>query len=170
MDRQPGKRKRETPASQFFQTEDADQVQLRDATGSGSKAWESVVASIVESYQFEEGKLPPISTFFNKPTLYRGVSAKVRGSSDGRARSETVTSGPSPAAGSQLSAVMLPPPGEQIVPLQVTERLDTPQAIAASETLNPDLVHLTPTSPGLGGDSPVTSFTIPPTEEGTVSP
>ncbi len=184
MDGHPGKRKRETsppttttgrdsatPASQFFQTEDGDQLQARDATGSGAKAWEKFVASVVATYQFGDGKLPPVSTFLNKLPLYRGVSAEARSSSDNGVRPETVTSGSSPAAaGSQLGAAMLPPSGEQAVPLQVTESLDTPQPTAASETLNPDPVHLIPTSPRLGGDTPVTSFTIPPTEEGTVSP
>lgn len=156
-----------TPAFQFFQTGDAGQIPTLVGTGHRprSNICENYVALVGASSEFEDGKLPPISTIFNK-LLYKGVSAEVSGSG---IRSETVTLGSCPEAGSQVSAVNFPS-GDQIFPLQVTEKLDKRQASTAGENwLNPDPVHLTTS---LGVDSPVTTYTIPPTEEGnvTVSP
>ncbi|TDH05012.1 hypothetical protein EPR50_G00139140 [Perca flavescens] len=150
-----------TPAFQFFQTGDAGQIPTLVGTGyrPRSNICENYVALVGASCEFDDGKLPPISTLFNK-LLYKGVSAEVSGSG---VRSETVTSGSCPEAGSQVSAVKLLPSGDQIFPLQVTEKLDKRQASTAGENwLNPDPVHLTTS---LGGDSPVTTYTILPTEE-----
>lgn len=143
----PKKRKREpspdqdsaTPASRFFQTIDAGQIQPLDGTGCGSttygnRAWVGAIDCMVgASSEFKDGKLtlPPISAIFNK---------------------------------------LLLPSVDQIDPLQVTERLDTLQASSAGVPVNPDPVHHTPAPPKLGGGRPVTSFTIPPTEEGTAGP
>ncbi|XP_035846971.1 uncharacterized protein LOC116036904 isoform X5 [Sander lucioperca] len=149
-----------TPAFQFFQTGDAGQIPTLVGTGHRprSNICENYVALVGASSEFEDGKLPPISTIFNK-LLYKGVSAEVSGSG---IRSETVTLGSCPEAGSQVSAVNFPS-GDQIFPLQVTEKLDKRQASTAGENwLNPDPVHLTTS---LGVDSPVTTYTIPPTEE-----
>lgn len=90
----------------------------------------------------------------DKPPLREGVSA------------ETVPPGP------RVGATELPltsPRGEG-VPLRVAEGLDTTRTIPAGEPLNPDPVLRPPASPMLGGDSPLSSFTILPTEEGTVFP
>ncbi|XP_031136407.1 transcription factor SOX-30-like isoform X4 [Sander lucioperca] len=111
-----------TPAFQFFQTGDAGQIPTLVGTGHRprSNICENYVALVGASSEFEDGKLPPISTIFNK-LLYKGVSA------------------------------------------EVTEKLDKRQASTAGENwLNPDPVHLTTS---LGVDSPVTTYTIPPTEE-----
>ncbi|XP_038564956.1 transcription factor SOX-2-like isoform X2 [Micropterus salmoides] len=174
MDQHFQKRKRETgqdPAtpSQFLQTREGDYIQPLDGTGNKFKTWGNYMASVGASCQFTDGKLtlPPISTLFNKVPLYQGVPAEVRGCNGGGVRSETVTSGPCPpaAAGYQVRVVDLQPPGEQIVPLQVTDRLDLPQATAAREPMSPGPVHLTPRSTRVGGDGPATSFTIPPTDD-----
>ncbi|XP_045896110.1 transcription factor SOX-2-like isoform X2 [Micropterus dolomieu] len=174
MDQHFQKRKRETgqdPAtpSQFLQTREGDYIQPLDGTGNKFKTWGNYMASVGASCQFTDRKLtlPPISTLFNKVPLYQGVPAEVRGCNGGGVRSETVTSGPCPtaAAGYQVRVVDLQPPGEQIVPLQVTDRLDLPQATAAREPMSPGPVHLTPRSTRVGGDGPATSFTIPPTDD-----
>ncbi|XP_032389634.1 transcription factor Sox-2 isoform X1 [Etheostoma spectabile] len=151
-----------TPAFQFFQTGDAGQIPTLVGTGwrPRSSSCETYMALVGASSEFEGGKLPPISTFFNK-LLYKVVSAEDSGSG---IRSETVTSGSCPGAGSQVSAVKLLSSGDQIFPLQVTEKLHKRQACTAGgeNWLNPDPVR--PTS-SLGGDRPVTAYTIPPTEE-----
>ncbi|XP_070700091.1 uncharacterized protein [Pempheris klunzingeri] len=82
------------PGSLFFQTGGGDPVPPLEATGNGPKTPEKH-----SSYEFGDGKLLPISSFLNKPPLYRGVS-------------ETV------------SSKELPVPGGR----RVTERLDRPQA------------------------------------------
>ncbi|XP_029304468.1 uncharacterized protein LOC115019179 [Cottoperca gobio] len=163
MDQDPAETTAATTASHIFQTGDAGQIQPLGWTGNGSKTSEYYAASVGECYEVEEGKLPPVSRCVNRLPHYQDVSAEVRGR--GRTN-ETVTAGSSQAAGgSQVSAVKLQPSGEHIVLPQVTERLEKPQASSAVDPLNPDPVHLSLTSPRLEDDSPVISFTIPPTEE-----
>ncbi|XP_034406592.1 transcription factor SOX-30-like [Cyclopterus lumpus] len=113
-------------------------------TRKGSNTCKGHAASVGASSAFEDGRSPPISTLFNN------VSAKGGGGNGG------VRSGG--GGRSQVSAGKLLHCEEQIA-----ERLHTPQG-AAREPLNPDPVRLT-TSPVLGGDRPVSSFTIPPTEK-----
>ncbi|XP_034746273.1 uncharacterized protein LOC117955714 isoform X2 [Etheostoma cragini] len=176
MDVYPKKREREqrlptgntgqdpaaTTAFQIFQTGDAGQLPTLAGTGyrPRSSICETYMALVGTSSEFEGGKLPPISTFFNE-LLYKVVSAEDRGSG---IRSETVPSGSCPEAGSQVSAEQLLSSGDQIFLLQVTEKLHKRQACPAGgeNRLKPDPVDPTHS---LGGDAPVTTYTIPPTEE-----
>lgn len=125
-------------------------------TGDGQQCY---VSSVGENTQFGHGKLPPISTFFNKLPLSQGGSA-VSGRAEGGVKSETVPSG------CQVREVKPLPSAEHAL----TGRLDVLKTLAAGEPLSSDPVHVADTSPSLGGTSgALISFTIPPTEEGTVS-
>ncbi|GAA6219864.1 transcription factor Sox-2-like [Lates japonicus] len=121
-------------------------------TGDGQQCY---VSSVGENTQFGHGKLPPISTFFNKLPLSQGGSAD-SGHAEGGVKSETVPSG------CQVREVKPPPSDERAL----TGTLDVLKALAAGEPLSSDPVHVADTSPSLGGaSSALISFTIPPTEE-----
>ncbi|KAM7374539.1 hypothetical protein PAMP_007188 [Pampus punctatissimus] len=84
--RQPDgcRRRAATPAAQLYQAEDGGQIQL---PGRENTNYMALFGD--GTYEFEEGKLPHISTFFDEP-LHQGVSAKV---SDCGVKPETVISG-----------------------------------------------------------------------------
>ncbi|XP_037604873.1 transcription factor SOX-13-like isoform X3 [Sebastes umbrosus] len=145
-DQEPAETPAHTSASQVFHTGDTGRIQPLDGTGNGSKTSENYMNSVGASSAFEDGKLPPVSTMFNKLQLYQSVLVMELSGCDaagGGVTSKTVPSGSCPAAaaassGSQVSVVKLLPSVDQI-----TERLNATQTSAAGEPLNPGLVHFT---------------------------